>query len=68
MIETLYDMAERYDRKIMVRLVKGAYWDTEIKLAQEMGVARYTFGLPGDGRGDRAPSAPGPGPEQESLE
>ena len=40
-IETLYDMAERLDRKIMVRLVKGAYWDTEIKLAQEMGVKRF---------------------------
>ncbi|SMX43892.1 bifunctional proline dehydrogenase/L-glutamate gamma-semialdehyde dehydrogenase PutA [Maliponia aquimaris] len=40
-IETLYDMAERYDRKIMVRLVKGAYWDTEIKLAQELGVERF---------------------------
>jgi RHH-type proline utilization regulon transcriptional repressor/proline dehydrogenase/delta 1-pyrroline-5-carboxylate dehydrogenase len=40
-IETLYDMAERYDRKIMVRLVKGAYWDTEIKLAQELGVQRF---------------------------
>ncbi len=40
-IETLYDMAERYDRKIMVRLVKGAYWDTEIKLSQELGVERF---------------------------
>ncbi|MDX1400288.1 MAG: bifunctional proline dehydrogenase/L-glutamate gamma-semialdehyde dehydrogenase PutA [Kiloniellales bacterium] len=40
-IETLYDMAERYDRKIMVRLVKGAYWDTEVKLAQELGVERF---------------------------
>ena len=40
-IETLYDMAEHYDRKIMVRLVKGAYWDTEIKLAQELGVERF---------------------------
>ncbi|SMY07260.1 bifunctional proline dehydrogenase/L-glutamate gamma-semialdehyde dehydrogenase PutA [Flavimaricola marinus] len=40
-IEALYDMAERYDRKIMVRLVKGAYWDTEIKLAQELGVQRF---------------------------
>lgn len=40
-IEALYDMAERLDRKIMVRLVKGAYWDTEIKLAQEMGVKRF---------------------------
>ncbi len=40
-IEALYDMAERYDRKIMVRLVKGAYWDTEIKIAQELGVERF---------------------------
>ncbi|OSP56035.1 bifunctional proline dehydrogenase/L-glutamate gamma-semialdehyde dehydrogenase PutA [Pseudoruegeria sp. SK021] len=40
-IETLYDMAERLDRKIMVRLVKGAYWDTEIKLAQELGVNSF---------------------------
>ncbi|PMR72204.1 bifunctional proline dehydrogenase/L-glutamate gamma-semialdehyde dehydrogenase PutA [Halomonas heilongjiangensis] len=40
-IETLYDLAERLDRRIMVRLVKGAYWDTEIKLAQEMGVETF---------------------------
>ncbi len=37
-IDTLYDMAVRHDRKIMVRLVKGAYWDTEIKKAQVEGV------------------------------
>ncbi|MEM7320564.1 MAG: bifunctional proline dehydrogenase/L-glutamate gamma-semialdehyde dehydrogenase PutA, partial [Pseudomonadota bacterium] len=37
-IDTLYDMAVRYDRKIMIRLVKGAYWDTEIKRAQVAGV------------------------------
>ena len=37
-IDTLYDIAKRNNRKIMVRLVKGAYWDTEIKRAQEMGV------------------------------
>ncbi len=41
MIESLYELAERFDRKIMVRLVKGAYWDTEIKLAQEMGVETF---------------------------
>ncbi|XGA79827.1 bifunctional proline dehydrogenase/L-glutamate gamma-semialdehyde dehydrogenase PutA [Halomonas sp. CH40] len=41
MIETLHAMAERYNRKIMVRLVKGAYWDTEIKLSQEMGVETF---------------------------
>ncbi|NIC04899.1 bifunctional proline dehydrogenase/L-glutamate gamma-semialdehyde dehydrogenase PutA [Billgrantia bachuensis] len=40
-IETLYELAERLDRKIMVRLVKGAYWDTEIKLAQELGVETF---------------------------
>ena len=32
-IDHLYDLAIR-DRKIMIRLVKGAYWDTEIKCAQ----------------------------------
>ncbi len=37
-IDTLYDMAQRHDRKIMVRLVKGAYWDTEIKRAQVEGI------------------------------
>jgi RHH-type proline utilization regulon transcriptional repressor/proline dehydrogenase/delta 1-pyrroline-5-carboxylate dehydrogenase len=37
-IATLYDMAQRHDRRIMVRLVKGAYWDTEIKRAQVEGV------------------------------
>ncbi|PAU77995.1 bifunctional proline dehydrogenase/L-glutamate gamma-semialdehyde dehydrogenase PutA [Halomonas salipaludis] len=40
-IEALYELAERFDRKIMVRLVKGAYWDTEIKLSQEMGVKTF---------------------------
>jgi RHH-type proline utilization regulon transcriptional repressor/proline dehydrogenase/delta 1-pyrroline-5-carboxylate dehydrogenase len=37
-LDHLYSMAERLDRKIMVRLVKGAYWDTEIKRAQVEGV------------------------------
>ena len=37
-IDTLYDMAVRHDRKLMVRLVKGAYWDTEVKRAQVMGM------------------------------
>ena len=40
-IEVLYDLAQKLDRKIMVRLVKGAYWDTEIKLAQELGVNAF---------------------------
>ena len=37
-LDWLYDLAERLDRKIMVRLVKGAYWDTEVKRAQVMGL------------------------------
>lgn len=40
-LEHLYSLAERLDRKIMVRLVKGAYWDTEIKLTQELGTASF---------------------------
>ncbi|NQU57472.1 MAG: bifunctional proline dehydrogenase/L-glutamate gamma-semialdehyde dehydrogenase PutA, partial [Rhodospirillales bacterium] len=40
-IDWLADLAERYDRRIMVRLVKGAYWDSEIKHAQEQGLAGY---------------------------
>ncbi len=35
------DLAERLDRRMMIRLVKGAYWDTEIKRAQERGLADY---------------------------
>ncbi|MEL0612577.1 bifunctional proline dehydrogenase/L-glutamate gamma-semialdehyde dehydrogenase PutA [Marinomonas arenicola] len=36
-IDWLHALAEKYDRKLMVRLVKGAYWDTEIKHAQVEG-------------------------------
>ncbi len=36
-IDWLYELATRLDRRIMVRLVKGAYWDTEIKLSQVQG-------------------------------
>ena len=34
-------LARSQDRKLMVRLVKGAYWDTEIKRAQERGLDGY---------------------------
>ncbi len=34
-------LAERLDRQLMVRLVKGAYWDTEVKRAQERGLDDY---------------------------
>lgn len=35
------DTARAHGRKLMVRLVKGAYWDTEIKAAQVGGLADY---------------------------
>src|ERR1700726_955998 len=34
-------LARALNRRIMVRLVKGAYWDTEIKRAQEHGLPDY---------------------------
>ena len=34
-------LAERHSRKLFVRLVKGAYWDTEIKLAQVGGYSGF---------------------------
>lgn len=40
-IDWLYAMSEELDRSIMVRLVKGAYWDTEIKQAQVDGVSGF---------------------------
>ncbi len=40
-IDTVYDMAERHDRQMTLRLVKGAYWDTEIKRAQVKGMERF---------------------------
>ncbi|QBR70705.1 bifunctional proline dehydrogenase/L-glutamate gamma-semialdehyde dehydrogenase [Beijerinckiaceae bacterium] len=40
-IDHIGAVARQYDRRIMVRLVKGAYWDTEIKRAQERGLADY---------------------------
>jgi RHH-type proline utilization regulon transcriptional repressor/proline dehydrogenase/delta 1-pyrroline-5-carboxylate dehydrogenase len=40
-IDHAYGLAQRLDRRMMVRLVKGAYWDTEIKRAQERGLDGY---------------------------
>ncbi|MEM6849848.1 MAG: bifunctional proline dehydrogenase/L-glutamate gamma-semialdehyde dehydrogenase PutA, partial [Pseudomonadota bacterium] len=40
-IEWLDALAADTGRRIMVRLVKGAYWDTEIKRAQVMGVPGF---------------------------
>ncbi len=40
-IDWLRELAVRLDRKFMVRLVKGAYWDTEIKHAQVEGLPDF---------------------------
>ncbi|TJY59352.1 bifunctional proline dehydrogenase/L-glutamate gamma-semialdehyde dehydrogenase PutA [Sinimarinibacterium sp. CAU 1509] len=40
-IEWLEQLARRHQRRIPLRLVKGAYWDTEIKRAQELGLPGY---------------------------
>ncbi len=37
----LIGLAEQTQRRLMVRLVKGAYWDAEIKHAQELGLDGY---------------------------
>jgi len=37
----LDEAARALNRRLMVRLVKGAYWDTEVKRAQERGLADY---------------------------
>ncbi len=40
-LQWLEELARDSGRVIAVRLVKGAYWDTEIKRAQEQGLAGY---------------------------
>jgi RHH-type transcriptional regulator, proline utilization regulon repressor / proline dehydrogenase / delta 1-pyrroline-5-carboxylate dehydrogenase len=40
-IDWIIDLAQRAGRRIMVRLVKGAYWDAEIKRAQVDGLAGF---------------------------
>jgi RHH-type proline utilization regulon transcriptional repressor/proline dehydrogenase/delta 1-pyrroline-5-carboxylate dehydrogenase len=40
-IDWIVALAERTGRRIMVRLVKGAYWDAEIKRAQVDGLADF---------------------------
>jgi RHH-type proline utilization regulon transcriptional repressor/proline dehydrogenase/delta 1-pyrroline-5-carboxylate dehydrogenase len=40
-LDYLAEMAKRHGRRFMVRLVKGAYWDMEIKRAQELGMEGY---------------------------
>ncbi|WP_066800127.1 bifunctional proline dehydrogenase/L-glutamate gamma-semialdehyde dehydrogenase PutA [Moraxella oblonga] len=40
-IDYIIDLARRYNQKLMIRLVKGAYWDSEIKQAQADGMSDY---------------------------
>ena len=40
-IDLLVDLARRTQRRLMIRLVKGAYWDSEIKRAQVNGLGSY---------------------------
>jgi RHH-type proline utilization regulon transcriptional repressor/proline dehydrogenase/delta 1-pyrroline-5-carboxylate dehydrogenase len=40
-VDWLAGLGQDAKRRLMVRLVKGAYWDSEIKWAQERGLADY---------------------------
>ena len=40
-IDWLHETSRRLDRRLMVRLVKGAYWDAEIKRAQVLGLKGF---------------------------
>jgi RHH-type proline utilization regulon transcriptional repressor/proline dehydrogenase/delta 1-pyrroline-5-carboxylate dehydrogenase len=40
-LDWLLDLSARHKRHLKIRLVKGAYWDSEIKRAQERGLASY---------------------------
>jgi RHH-type proline utilization regulon transcriptional repressor/proline dehydrogenase/delta 1-pyrroline-5-carboxylate dehydrogenase len=41
-VDVLIDLARRSGHRLMIRLVKGAYWDSEIKRAQIEGQQGYT--------------------------
>ncbi len=40
-IDWLADLSKRHRRRLMLRLIKGAYWDTEIKISQVLGLKGY---------------------------
>lgn len=40
-VDYIIDLAERSQKRLMIRLVKGAYWDSEIKKAQVDGMTDY---------------------------
>ncbi|MBT2321566.1 bifunctional proline dehydrogenase/L-glutamate gamma-semialdehyde dehydrogenase PutA [Variovorax paradoxus] len=41
LVEHVTAIARKYRLRLMCRLVKGAYWDAEIKRAQELGLPHY---------------------------
>lgn len=41
LIDWALALAQQVERRIVIRLVKGAYWDSEIKLSQESGYSDY---------------------------
>ncbi|MGB3754690.1 MAG: bifunctional proline dehydrogenase/L-glutamate gamma-semialdehyde dehydrogenase PutA [Parerythrobacter sp.] len=41
LVDWVVKLARRFDRRFLVRLVKGAYWDTEIKVTQVGGYTDY---------------------------
>jgi len=41
LVDWVVQLARRHNRRIMVRLVKGAYWDSEVKLSQVGGHIEY---------------------------
>ena len=41
LIEHVIGIARKHKLRLMCRLVKGAYWDSEIKRAQELGLPHY---------------------------
>ena len=41
LVEHVIGIGRKYKLRLMCRLVKGAYWDSEIKRAQEMGLPHY---------------------------
>ena len=41
LIQHVISIGRKYKLRLMCRLVKGAYWDSEIKRAQEMGLPHY---------------------------
>ena len=41
LVEHIIALGRKYKLRLMCRLVKGAYWDSEIKRAQELGLPHY---------------------------